>query len=135
MLMDLTRVLPHRPPMLLLDDVRAVEPGRHLTGLLTLPPDAAALPPYLVLESWLQAAAVLVALDSEPAGEPRLTLVGALRGVHLGRAAVAGETVAHRVEIVRSVADTAICTGVAMVGAEPVLRVGQATVVVRAEPG
>ena len=124
--MDLTRLLPHRPPMLLLDEVREIQPGRRLVGVMTVRADG--LAPYLVLESWLQSAAVLVGLGGRQAGS--VPLVGALRGVAFGRAALAGETVEHRVEIVKLVGRTAICTGAATAGTEPIVQVGHATVLV-----
>ncbi|HKT01673.1 MAG TPA: beta-hydroxyacyl-ACP dehydratase [Rugosimonospora sp.] len=129
---DLSGVLPHRPPMLLLDAVVDVHPGRGLTGVLAVPPGGGEVPPYLLLESWLQAAAVLLGLDGAGAG--RLPLVGAVRDVRFGRAALPGETVAHRVELVRAVHATAICTGSSAVGGQPVLRVGQATLVAQEHP-
>jgi 3-hydroxyacyl-[acyl-carrier-protein] dehydratase len=135
--MDVTRLLPHREPMLLVDQVRDVQPGSHLTGLMTVRADqpwyADGIPPYLVLESWLQSAAALVVLGGGRAG--CVTLVGALRSVHFGRAALDGETVEHRVQMVKSVGDTAICAGTGVVGTEPILRVGHATIVVRKDAG
>lgn len=126
--MDLNRVLPHRPPMLLVDRVEDVAAGHRLTGLRTVRADqdfyADGLPAYLVLESWLQSAAVLLA-DAAPG---RLVYVGALRDVFLGRPVLAGETVEHSVRVVRSIGDLAVCAGSSAVGADQVLRVGQATV-------
>jgi 3-hydroxyacyl-[acyl-carrier-protein] dehydratase len=125
---DLSRVLPHRPPMVLVDRVEDVTPGHRLTGLRTVRADqdfyADGLPAYLVLESWLQSAAVLLA-GVAPA---RVVYVGGLRDVLLGRSVLAGETVEHSVRIVRSVGDLAVCAGSSAVGADPVLRVGQVTV-------
>jgi 3-hydroxyacyl-[acyl-carrier-protein] dehydratase len=129
--MDLTTILPHRPPMLLVEDVTDVVPGVRLTGRFDVrhnrPWCAGGLPTYLVLESWLQSAAVLVGWNL-PAPAGRLALLVGMRDVRLGRAAQRGETVEHHVEIVRSVGNTAICTGVGVVGDEPILRVGQVTV-------
>jgi 3-hydroxyacyl-[acyl-carrier-protein] dehydratase len=128
--MELTGLLPHRPPMLLLDRVDNVEPGRCLTGQLTVRADrpwcADGLPPYLVLESWLQSAAVLVGWGRSE-GDP-IVLVGGLRDVLLGRTASAGEIVTHRVDMVKSAAGVAMCAGTASAGAQSILRVGQVTI-------
>ncbi|MBB5803248.1 acyl dehydratase [Saccharothrix ecbatanensis] len=58
----------------------------------------------------------------------RVVYVGALHDVLLGRPVPAGGTVEHRVEVVRSAGGSAVCAGSDAVGADSVLRVGQATV-------
>jgi 3-hydroxyacyl-[acyl-carrier-protein] dehydratase len=134
--MNVTELLPHRPPMLLLDGVCDVQPGRRLTGRTTIRANhfwyAHGWPPYLILESWLQSAAALISIGrDEPDSVP---MVGALRGIGLGRAAREGETVEHQVEIVKSFGDTVVCTGIAVVGAELILEVAHATLVIRTKP-
>lgn len=127
---DPAELLPHRWPMLLLDEVVAVEPGVGLIARRTIAagdpwcgPEG--LAPCLVLESWLQACAAL--LRSGPDG-PVDVLVGGLRGIRVTRALRPGETVEHRVSVVRGFDTSAIFSGTAVVGDETVLTAEQATI-------
>jgi 3-hydroxyacyl-[acyl-carrier-protein] dehydratase len=132
---DLHRLLPHRPPMLLVDEVVAVEPGVWLIARKTVSAGdpwcgSGGLAPYLVLESWLQACAALVCWD-EPQPDASVgggVLVAGLRDVWVGRPAFVGQTIEHRVEVVRSMAGSAICTGSAVIADETMLTVTQVTV-------
>ncbi|MCM6773179.1 hypothetical protein NDR87_03980 [Nocardia sp. CDC159] len=116
--------------MLLVDRVADVYPGRRLTGYVTIRPEMPwydqGFPPYLVLESWLQSAAALACWgDRRP---ERSVLVGRLREIGFVRPARAGETVEHRVEIVKAAGGAAICSGTSTVAGTPILRIGQVTV-------
>ncbi|ATY12785.1 hypothetical protein CU254_21725 [Amycolatopsis sp. AA4] len=123
-------LLPHRDPMLLLDEITAVEPGVRLAARWTVAADRPwcrnGAAPYLLLESWLQASAALACWESPQAdGE---VLVAGLRDVRAVRGAAPGEAIEHRVELVRGVTGSAICAGTALIGDETVLSVGQATI-------
>ncbi|MGW3964202.1 3-hydroxyacyl-ACP dehydratase FabZ family protein [Amycolatopsis sp. NPDC005003] len=123
-------LLPHRSPMLLLDEITTVEPGVRLVARRTIAADApwcrTGLAPYLLLESWLQACAALACWEApQPEGE---VLVAGLRDVQAVRPARPGETVEHHVELVRRVTGSAICTGTGSIGGETVLSVGQVTI-------
>ncbi|MBF4999580.1 hypothetical protein IRT45_20760 [Nocardia sp. BSTN01] len=128
--MELTSVLPHRWPVLLLDRVADVEPGVSLSGFLTIRADqpwyADHFPPYLVLESWLQAAAVLGRWKVPHHDIP--VLVGRVRGVRFLRRAFTEETVHHRVRIVKTAAGLSICSGISTIAESAVLEVDQVTV-------
>jgi 3-hydroxyacyl-[acyl-carrier-protein] dehydratase len=126
---DPAALLPHRPPMLLLDEVLPVEPGASLVALRSpragdpwCGPDGLAA--YLVLESWLQACVALVRHSS---GRARKVLVGGLREARVTRAVRLGETLVHHVHLVRVLDSSAICAGTGTVGGEIVLSVAQAT--------
>ncbi|WP_107655969.1 3-hydroxyacyl-ACP dehydratase FabZ family protein [Nocardia suismassiliense] len=126
-------LLPHRWPLLLLDRVSHVRPGENLRGYLRIKPDdpwyADEFPCYLVLESWLQAAGVLARWGG--ADPDAALLVGRLHDIRLIRPAFAGETVVHRVDIVKAAAGAAICAGVSTVAGEPILEIGQVVVSLR----
>ncbi|MGY4101877.1 3-hydroxyacyl-ACP dehydratase FabZ family protein [Nocardia sp. R16R-3T] len=128
--MDLTELIPHRRPVLLLDRVSDVNPGDNLRGFVTIDADAPwyadCFPSYLILESWLQAAAALARWDEGRSDSA--VLVGRLRNIRFIRPAFAGETVEHRVDIVKAIAGAAICTGVSTVAGEPILEIGQVVV-------
>lgn len=132
---DLRRLLPHRSPMLLLDEVAAVEPGVRLIARKTISAGdlwcgPGGFAPYLVLESWLQACAALVCWDDPrpDAGAGGGVLVAGLRDVWVGRPAFLGQTIEHRVEVVRSMGGSAICTGTGVIADETILTVAQVTI-------
>lgn len=68
---DILRVLPHRPPMVLLDSVSLLEPPRHIEAARTLRPEDPwfaghfpghpVMPGVLIVEALAQAGAVLAA--------------------------------------------------------------------------
>ena len=122
-------VLPHRPPMLLVDGFTSVHPGLRLTAHRTVRPDdpwchPAGLAPDLVLESWLQACSALLCWERPGSG----VLLAGLRDARVLRPVHVGETVVHHVELVRGTPGAAICTGSGEVGGQVVLSVGQATI-------
>ena len=109
------RMLPHRHPMLLIDRVVEVAAGKSLVAhrrvtanepcYAELPDDADhAYPPTLLVESWCQAAALLVCLD-EPDPDVRtgrVMLFGRISGLRFGAAVPPGSLVVHRARLVRS---------------------------------
>lgn len=140
-------VIPHREAMLLVDRVTDLVPGESVTAVKAVthtepwfrggsgPPD---YPLPLVLESWNQAAAVLVlstwAQDGARGGAPSVAvdgvpMLGSYGVVHVGSAVRPGEVMEHsaRVESVR--ADTMVLAGEVRVGDRLVLRFGHAIVI------
>jgi len=129
---DPAELLPHRWPMLLLDEVVAAEPGVALIARRMVSAGdpwcgPGGLAPYLVLESWLQACAALLSLG---AGTVAVPLVGALRGVRVARAVHPGEMLEHRVFIDRSIDTAAIFSGLALVDGETVLAAEHVTITI-----
>lgn len=149
-------LLPHRWPMALLDEadlIEAVPTGAVPTGVDPTGAKTAArsavlvgrwtvraedpwcgaggVPPPLVLESWLQACAVLVC--AELGASASRVFVGGLRGARVAGPVLAGETVEHRVRLVRGLAATAVCAGAGMVAGRIVVTVEQASVSVESD--
>lgn len=137
----ITRVIPHRYPVLLVDRVAEVRPGTSLVGYKAV---SAVEPCYrgatdfaypngLLLESWAQSAVVLVQWEAPNpdviAGS--VVLISSIRSVSFLGSVYPGEVVEHRVRVVRSVGDAAIVTGESFVGDRQVLSVGQFTVALR----
>ncbi|WP_433385414.1 3-hydroxyacyl-ACP dehydratase FabZ family protein [Micromonospora sp. KLBMP9576] len=123
---EIRRIIPHRPPMLLVDRVTELVPRRRLVGSLTVTGDRP-LPMSLLLESWGQAALVLIRHDRPmpdvlTGGVP---VAGVFEHIRFGRPVQPGETVEHHVTMNRLVADTAFVTGESVVGSTVVLRVGR----------
>jgi 3-hydroxyacyl-[acyl-carrier-protein] dehydratase len=143
----LKSILPHRYPMLLLDRVTEVVPGERLVAFMAvsrneqwyrdLPPDADErahdYPAVLVLESWCQAAAVLGAKSARPGqGAGRMPLLGGLTDVRVYARVRPGDVVEHRVRLTRDVGEALLLEGESTVAGRLVLRIGRATVALRA---
>ncbi|HTJ70660.1 MAG TPA: hypothetical protein VL551_24185 [Actinospica sp.] len=138
--------LPHRHPMLLVDRVLALTPGRAVRAVKAVtasepwfrprrPSEVVddRLPASLLIESWCQAACLLAAWD-EPTPDVlagQVLLFGSLADVQLPAAARTGDVVEHRARLVRSDGGVFVFEGTAAVAGRPVLRVGQALVALR----
>lgn len=130
---DVKTVLPHRYPILLVDRVRSVEPGRVIalkavTGnepwYAELADDAdPAYPAALLVESWCQAAGVLAADSVDPG---LVMLLGGLTGVRFGRPVLPGDVVEHHVVLERELAGSVVVSGHALAGGDSVLTVERA---------
>jgi 3-hydroxyacyl-[acyl-carrier-protein] dehydratase len=134
------RLLPHRPPMLLVDEVTEVVPGERMTARRTVRADEpwyrAASGPYpavLLIESWCQAAGLLVAWPWRETGRPAdlVMLFGSMTEVVLNAPVYAGDVVEHRIRLVREVGDSAIFEGEANVDGRPVMTVGRVVTTMR----
>lgn len=135
---DLHALLPHRHPILLVDRVLAVEPGVRIETRKTISgsepcyagtPRGYGYPPTLLLESFVQSAALLWAISlrekagsdgtAGSAGSERLdgpdgewTLVlGAVRDAEFHATAYPGDVVRHVVELEQTVGSNAVLTG------------------------
>lgn len=139
-------LLPHRYPMLLVDAVRAVEPGVSLEAIKAVTVNEPwyagvagqagadlAYPAVLVLESWCQAAGVLAAWErpNPDVLEGAVMLFGSLSEVTFGRPVVPGDVLEHRVRVVRSLSDTLVCEGESTAGEDTVLTVGRVVMALR----
>lgn len=133
------QVLPHRPPMLLLDRVESVEPTVSLTATYTVTAGAGGvvdaggaeqLPWPLVLESWAQAAAMLTTWD-DPTPDVRtgsVLLFGGARDVRFGAAPRPSATLVHEVRLVADAGGAAVLAGSSRCDDQHVLEVGQLTI-------
>jgi 3-hydroxyacyl-[acyl-carrier-protein] dehydratase len=141
---QIKRLLPHRYPMLLVDRVIDATGGVELraTKAITvnepcyrgLADDADhAYPAVLVLESWCQAAGLLLCLRQPDPGAfvGQLMLLGGVFGVEFDCPAQPGEVLDHTVRVARAVADTAVVEGETTVNDRLVLRIGSATIALR----
>lgn len=141
------QIIPHRYPILLVDRVSAVEPGRSLVAHKAVtvaepcfqlvpddaPEEAYGYPVSLLIESWAQAA-VLLACWEQPNPDVlggKVELASGIRGVELLGPVFPGDRLVHHVETVRTVDEAAIITGFSEVDGRPVLKVGQFTVAMR----
>ena len=138
------QLLPHRPPMLLIDQVRDAVPGESLVatkavtvaepcyeGLVPGADDA--YPPTLLIESWCQAAALLALLDtpSPDVLSGRVALFGGIGGLRFGPPVRPGDLLVHHIRLVRLFEDAAMLAGTAEVDGMPVLEVEQVVIAFR----
>ncbi|UFR03549.1 hypothetical protein KBP30_21320 [Streptomyces sp. Go40/10] len=137
--------IPHRHPMLLVDRVVGLAPERELTALkavtcnepwyeaITDEADDSAYdyPAALVIESWCQAASLLLS-GGQPTGPGgALLLFGGMSGVRLTRPVRPGDVMRHQVRLSRSFGDTFTFEGESTVDGERVLEVDQVVIAVR----
>jgi 3-hydroxyacyl-[acyl-carrier-protein] dehydratase len=123
-------LLPHRNPMVLIDRVPAIDPGRAIvaekavTGTEPCYRDlsetwasaAYAYPVSLMLESLGQAAALLWLRDAGAVAATDVLMFVGLRGYRVTGAAYPGDVLRHVVELITVKADTAFATGGTWVG-------------------
>lgn len=140
---DPRRLLPHRPPMLLVDLVLAAGALSVVTQKVVRPDEpcfagapagALAWPGPFVLESFAQSCGVLWALAAERACRPvpGLLVFGAARGVAFPRAVPVGAVLTHTVRLEQAIGDdAAMFSGSARVDGQPVLSVEGATALLR----
>ncbi|GAA0373414.1 hypothetical protein NE235_35480 [Actinoallomurus spadix] len=137
---QIRRIIPHRHPILLVDRVLEVEPGRSLTAAKAVTcsepgfaEDREEYPAALLIESWAQSA-VLLSVWEQPNPDVlagKVELAGAIDDVRFGRPVLPGDVVEHRVRLVRAIADTSILEGESLVGASTVMSVGHFVVALR----
>ncbi len=144
---EIMRILPHRPPILLVDRVVEFEPGERIvttktisasepcyTGLADPLPDAAyAYPTSLLIESFGQSGALLWLCSAREKGttvDGTLIFAQAKRCVFEGRA-YPGDVLRHEVRLDHLVGDNAFMTGETWIGDRRVATMGSVLAVAR----
>lgn len=99
--------LPHRYPMLLVDRIIDVVPGKYCRGLKNVTinesffqghyPGMPVMPGVLIIEAMAQAGAILLLTDPEHAG--RIPLIGSIDNVKFRRPVVPGDQLISYVEL------------------------------------
>ncbi|MDO3686683.1 3-hydroxyacyl-ACP dehydratase FabZ family protein [Micromonospora sp. C28ISP2-4] len=146
---ELTAILPHRHPILQIDRVLEVEPGRRIVAVKAvtgtepcfaglaegLAPGAYGYPPALLVESLGQAGAALWVLSARAGGETLDgTLVfGAARDFRFVGAAYPGDVMRHEVVVESLKANSAVMRGETWVGDRRIAVVGSMLAVARPE--
>jgi 3-hydroxyacyl-[acyl-carrier-protein] dehydratase len=139
------RLLPHRFPMLLVDSVLTAVLGESVVALKSvtvnepcyagLPEDGAdhGYPPTLLVESWCQAAALLVCLDAPNPDvlTGQVALFGGISGLRFGAAVRPGSQLVHRARPVKLLDSAAVLSGTVEVAGRTVLEVDAVTIAFR----
>ncbi len=120
---EIQKILPHRPPFLLLDRVEELEPGKRAVGRKCVTmnepffqghfPGKAVMPGVLILESLAQAGAICM-LTVE-GNEGKLVYFGAMDRVKFKRQVVPGDVLILEVEITKSKGSFGVGTATAYV--------------------
>ena len=136
----ITRVIPHRPPFLLIDAVESVEFGRRGVGVCTLdessellreyPRGQRILPRSLLIEAMAQTAAFVAAGGSvfttgnhqPPSAPPGVGYLVRVSNVVFSGDAKAGDTVSYIVKMARSFGDLYKFTGTAEINGVEIAR-------------
>jgi 3-hydroxyacyl-[acyl-carrier-protein] dehydratase len=104
---DIMKCLPHRFPMLLVDRILDVEPGKTCTGLKNVTineaffqghyPGMPIMPGVLIIEAMAQAGAVIIL--SDPEHEGKVPVIGAIDQVKFRHPVVPGDQLISKLEL------------------------------------
>jgi 3-hydroxymyristoyl/3-hydroxydecanoyl-(acyl carrier protein) dehydratase len=125
------RVLPHRPPALLIDSALVFDLPGGAPALLARKAVTTGEPCYpgtLIIESFCQACGLLRASSesaSEPRDESKLPVVAKLAGLRFFGEAVPGDLLEHQVQLVVRTGDGAVFSGQTVVAGRVVLQVAR----------
>jgi 3-hydroxyacyl-[acyl-carrier-protein] dehydratase len=139
---DISQLLPHRYPMLLVDRLLTLEPAVRLVAQKAISgsewcfadtPTTIGYPWPLVVESWCQSAGVLAAWDRPNpdvlAGQ--VMLFGGIAGVSFGEPARPGDVLTHHVNLIRDLGDVLMMAGHTTVGSRTVMTAERITMAMR----
>ena len=121
---EIMKVLPHRYPMLLVDRIIEMEPGRRIVGLKNVTaneqffqghfPGAPVMPGVLIVEAMAQCAAVLFLLEI-PDRDKRLFLFGGVDKARFRIPVLPGDQLRLECEVLQKRSNTVKLRGVAKV--------------------
>jgi beta-hydroxyacyl-ACP dehydratase FabZ len=122
---EIMKILPHRYPMLLVDRILEIEPGKRIVGLKNVTaneqffqghfPGAPVMPGVLIVEAMAQCGAVLFLRDMEDR-ESKLFLFGGVDKARFRRPVVPGDQLRLECDLVQKRSNTVKLHGVARVG-------------------
>ena len=106
---DIMKILPHRPPMLLVDRILEIDPFKSATGLKNITmnepqfrghfPGRPIMPGVLQLEAMAQVGGVAMLYPEEHRG--KIALFGAMDNIKFKKMVVPGDTLITKAEIVK----------------------------------
>ena len=124
---EIMQLLPHRYPMLLVDRILELEPGKRIVGLKNVTaneqffqghfPGAPVMPGVLIIEAMAQTGAVLFLRDL-PDRDKKLFLFGGVDKARFRKPVVPGDQLTMEIEVLHKRASTVKLRGVARVGTE-----------------
>ena len=121
---EILDAIPHRYPLLLVDRVLEIDPGKRIVTLKNVTfnepffqghfPGEPVMPGVLIVEAMAQSGAVLMLHDMEQR-EDRLVLFAGIDGARFRQAVVPGDTLTMTLEVIKLRARTCKMRGVAVV--------------------
>jgi 3-hydroxyacyl-[acyl-carrier-protein] dehydratase len=124
---EIMKIIPHRYPMLLVDRVLELEPGKRIVCIKNVTaneqffqghfPGAPVMPGVLMIEAMAQCGAVLILRDL-PDREKKLFLFGGVDKARFRRPVVPGDQLRMEVEIVQKRSNSVRIRGIATVDGE-----------------
>ncbi len=121
---EIQKILPHRPPFLLVDRVDELEPGIGATGVKCVTmnepffqghfPGKAVMPGVLILEALAQMGAICML--TLPGNVGKIVLFGGMDKVKFKRQVVPGDVLTLKVEITKHKGSFGVGTAIAYVG-------------------
>ena len=106
---DIMKILPHRPPMLLVDRIIELEPFKSATGIKNITmmepqflghfPGHPIMPGVLILEAMAQVGGVAMLYPDENRG--KIALFGGMNNVKFKRPVVPGDQLVTKAELIR----------------------------------
>ena len=121
---EIMKLLPHRYPMLLVDRILEIEPGKRIVGLKNVTaneqffqghfPGAPVMPGVLIVEAMAQCGAVLALRDMEDR-DRKLFLFGGVDKARFRKQVVPGDQLIMELTVLQRRANTAKLQGVAKV--------------------
>ena len=121
---DIMKLLPHRYPLLLVDRVLEIEPGKRIVGLKNVTaneqffqghfPGAPVMPGVLIIESMAQCGALMF-LSDLPDREKKLFYFGAVDKARFRKPVLPGDQLIIECEVLQKRASTVRIRGVAKV--------------------
>jgi beta-hydroxyacyl-ACP dehydratase FabZ len=121
---EIMKILPHRYPMLLVDRILEIDPGKRIIGLKNVTaneqffqghfPGAPVMPGVLIVEAMAQCGAVLFLRDM-PDRDKRLFLFGGVDKARFRKPVVPGDQLIMEIEVLQRRASTVKLRGAARV--------------------
>jgi len=123
---DIQKIIPHRPPFLLVDRIDELDPGIYGVGKKCVTmnepyfaghfPGKAVMPGVIILEALAQTGAIVMLSLKENAG--KIVYFGGMDKVKFRRQVVPGDILTLKVEIIKSKGNFGVGSAVAFVGDE-----------------
>lgn len=120
---EIQKILPHRPPFLLVDRVEELEPGKRATGRKCVSmnepyfvghfPGKAVMPGVLIVEALAQMGAICML--TVPGNEGKIVYFGGIDKAKFKRQVIPGDVLEFEVEITKSKGNIGVGTGKAYV--------------------
>jgi len=106
---EIMKILPHRPPFLLVDRVTELEPGKRIVGLKNVTmnepffpghfPGHPVMPGVLIIEALAQVACILAIMSSEESVRSKVTYFAAIDNARFRKPVIPGDQLSLEIEV------------------------------------